>query len=81
MFLRVPIRRWQLLVTLLAIVAILLLPHLPNHSAATFLLIPIFLFVALIDEQCTYEPRNDHVFALNHHVRTALFQRPPPQQA
>jgi hypothetical protein len=78
---RPKIRLWQLLATLLAILAILLLPHLPNHAPALFLLVPIFLFAALVEEPCTCQPRKHHVIALNHHVRSTLFQRPPPAQA
>ena len=78
---RTPIRRWQLLATLLAILAVLLLPHLPNHTATLYLLIPIFLFVALIEELCTYQPAYDRGFGHKHHVRATLFQRPPPPLA
>jgi hypothetical protein len=75
---------WKALAFLAAIFALilLLLPQAANHHAATlFLLVPIFLFVALVEQTCTYQPPKNHVFALNHHVRSTLFQRPPPSQA
>ncbi|MGD0444830.1 MAG: hypothetical protein ABSA39_12930 [Edaphobacter sp.] len=78
------IRGWKALALLAAISAVilLLLPQAANHHTATlFLLVPIFLCVALVEQACTYQPRKNHVFALNHHVRTTLFQRPPPSQA
>jgi hypothetical protein len=76
---------WKALAFLAAIFALLLLLLLPqaaNHHAATlFLLVPIFLFVALVEQTCTYQPRKNDVFAPNHHIRSTLFQRPPPSQA
>ncbi len=77
------IRGWKAFALFAAVLALLLLllPHAADHPAALFLLVPIFLFVALVEEPCTYQPRTDHVFAPNHHVRSTLFQRPPPAQA
>jgi hypothetical protein len=75
------IRPWQRIATLLAILAVLLLPHLPNHASALFLLVPIFFFIERIDHPVPYQPRKHHVIAPNHHVRSILFQRPPPSQA
>ena len=80
------IRRWKALAALTAILALilLLLPHAPNHQGApnlVFLLVPLFLFAGLIDRAVPYQPRKDHVVAPNRHVRSTLFQRPPPSQA
>jgi hypothetical protein len=79
------IRGWKALALLTAILALLLLllPHASNHQTAAlvFLLVPLFLFAELIDRSVRYEPRTDHVVAPNHHVRSTLFQRPPPAQA
>ena len=78
------IRSWKALALFAAILALilLLLPQAANHHAATlFLLVPIFLFVALVEQTRTYQPRKNHVFAPNHHVRPTLFQRPPPTLA
>jgi hypothetical protein len=74
------IRAWKALA--LIAVLLLVLPHATDHhAAALFLLVPIFLFAALVEEPCTYQPRKDYVVAPNHHVRSTLFQRPPPTQA
>ena len=78
------IRGWKLLAFLAAFVAVLLLvlPHAADHHAsALFLLVPILLFIERIDRPVPYQPRKDHVVAPNHHVRSTLFQRPPPSQA
>jgi len=75
------IRLWQLLATFLAILAVLLLPHLPNHASALFLLVPTFLFLELIDRSVPYRPIKHYVVAPNNQVRSSLFQRPPPAQA
>ena len=78
------IRGWKALALLAATLAVvlLLIPHSADHHfAPLYLLVPIFLFVALIDERYTYPPRNDRGFALTRHVTTTLFQRPPPSQA
>jgi hypothetical protein len=78
------IRGWKALALLAAFIAVLLLllPHaMDHHAAALFVLVPIFLFAALVEEPCTYQPRKNHVVAPNHHVRSTLFQRPPPSQA
>lgn len=78
------IRAWKalaLLATLLAVV-LLLFPHAADHHAsALFLLVPILLFIELIDRPVPYQPRKNHVVAPNGHVRSTLFQRPPPSQA
>jgi hypothetical protein len=78
------IRGWKALALLAALLAVvlLLLPHAVDHHVATlFLLVPIFLFAALVERPCTYQPRKNHVIAPNHHVRSTLFQRPPPSEA
>jgi hypothetical protein len=79
------IRGWKALALLAAFIAVLLLllPHATDHHAAALvvLLVPLFLFAALVEEPCTYQPRKNHVVAPNHHVRSTLFQRPPPLQA
>jgi hypothetical protein len=78
------IRGWKALALLAALLAVvlLLLPHATDHHAATlFLLVPIFLFIERIARSVPYQPRTDHVVALNDHVRSTLFQRPPPSQA
>src|SRR6266852_1127761 len=78
------IRGWKLLALLAAFVPVLLLvlPHATDHHAtALFLLVPILLFIERIDRPVPYQPRTDHVIAPNHHVRSTLFQRPPPSQA
>ena len=78
------IRGWKALALLAALLAVvlLLLPHATDHHATPlFLLVPIFLFAALVEEPCTYHPRTGRVVAPNHHVRSTLFQRPPPSQA
>jgi len=78
------IRGWKALALLAAILAVvlLLIPHSADHHvAALYLLVPIFLCAALIEEPGTYSPRNDHGFAPTRHVTTTLFQRPPPSQA
>lgn len=75
------IRLWQLLAAILAILAVLLLPHLPNHASVLFLLVPTFLFLELIACSVPYQSRKHHVIAPNHQVRSSLFQRPPPAQA
>jgi hypothetical protein len=79
------IRGWKAITLLAAILAVvlLLLPHATDHHATTalFLLVPLFLFAALVEEPRTYQPRTDHIVAPNHHVRLTLFQRPPPSLA
>jgi len=78
------IRTWKLLALLAAFVAVLLLtlPHAADHhAAALFLLVPILLFIERIDRPVPYQPRKRHAIAPNHHVRSTLFQRPPPTQA
>jgi hypothetical protein len=75
------IRLWQLLAALLAILAVLLLPHLPNHASVLFLLVPTFVLLELIACSVPYRPRKRYVVAPNPQVRSSLFQRPPPAQA
>jgi hypothetical protein len=78
------IRAWKAIALLATVIALLLLllPHATDSPTVNlFLLVPIFLFVALIDERCTCTPRKDSGFVLSHHVTTTLFQRPPPSQA
>jgi hypothetical protein len=78
------IRAWKAFALFAVIVAVtlLLLPQATDHHAAVlFLLVPILLFIERVDASVPYQPRTDHVFAPNHHVRSTLFQRPPPSQA
>jgi hypothetical protein len=78
------IRGWKLLGLLAAFVAVLLLllPHpADHHNTALFLLVPLLLFLERIASPVPYQPRKHHVVAPNHHVRSTLFQRPPPSQA
>ncbi len=78
------IHGWKALALLAAFVAVLLLvlPHAADHhNTALFLLVPILLFIELIARPVPYQPRTDHVVAPNHHLRSTLFQRPPPSEA
>ena len=78
------IRAWKAFALLAAIVAVtlLLLPHAADHHATLlFFLVPILLFIEPVDASVPYQPRTDHAIAPNHHVRSTLFQRPPPTQA
>ena len=77
------IRGWKAFALLAAFIAVLLLtlPHAADHHAALFLLVPILLFLEPVKASIPYQPRKHHVVAPNHHVRSTLFQRPPPAQA
>jgi hypothetical protein len=78
------IRGWKAFALLAAVLALLLLllPHATDHQATTlFLLVPIFLVIELIDRPVPYQPTKNHVAAPNPHVRSTLFERPPPSQA
>jgi hypothetical protein len=78
------IRAWKAFALFAALVAVtlLLLPQAADHHAALlFFLVPVLLFIERVDACVSYQPRTDHVIAPNHHVRSTLFQRPPPSQA
>ncbi len=70
-----------LFAALVAILLLLLPQAADHHIAAFFLLVPIFLFLESVEACVPYQPRKNHVVAPNHHVRSTLFQRPPPSQA
>jgi len=78
------IRGWKAFALLAAFIAVLLLalPHaVDHHASALFLLVPILLFLEPVEASVPYQPRKRHAVAPNHHVRSTLFQRPPPSQA
>ncbi len=79
------IRGWKafaLLGALVAVVVLLLLPYAAGHQhVVLFLLVPIFLFIELVCAKVPYQPHKNHVVVPNRHVRSILFQRPPPSQA
>ena len=78
------IRGWKAFALLVALVAVvlLLLPHAAgHHNVALFLLVPIFLFIEPVHASVPYQSHKNHVVARNRHVRSTLFQRPPPSQA
>jgi ABC-type Na+ efflux pump permease subunit len=79
------IRTWKALAALAAVLAllILLLPQAADHHAVAvvFLLIPLFLFAALVECSVPCPPQTGRIFASKLHVRPTLFQRPPPSLA
>ena len=78
------IRSWKALALLTALIAVLLLllPHASDHHAvALFLLVPLFLFIEPVEALIPYQPNSNQVLPPKPHVRSTLFQRPPPPQA
>jgi hypothetical protein len=75
------IRGWKAL-ALLATVFTLLLGSLAHpadhHSALFFLLAPLVLIIQLVDALVLYGPAPNNIFPPIQHIRSALFQRPPP---
>lgn len=76
------IRGWKAIALLATIVALLLvlIPHATDH-AVLFLFVSIFLVIEPVEARAPYQPRTNHIVPLNPHVRSTLFQRPPPLQA
>lgn len=76
------IRGWKalaLLATVFALLLGLLVHPAGHHSAVLFLLVPLVLLIQLVDALVLYRPAPDSIFPPIQHIRSALFQRPPPR--